>query len=121
MSPSNMFASFTSSSGTAKARSDRFLDQAFAQTDAKIAGQDLDQVLAFARREVREPILQEFSFRDWPAQFLQALRRSECDSSNVNGSGFVRPFKRFECGLARVAMTVGDAAKFGFAEFGRRR
>ena len=31
-------------------RSDRFFDKAFAQADPKIAGQDLDDILAFARR-----------------------------------------------------------------------
>ena len=36
--------------GRGKGRGDRFLDESFAQSDAQIAGQNLHEVLSFARR-----------------------------------------------------------------------
>ena len=54
---------------------DRFFHQTFAQTDPQIAGQDLDDILSFARREFREAIAQKFGFVQRSARFLQIIEK----------------------------------------------
>ena len=70
MSPRSMFASFTSSSERAERRGDGFLHETLAQTDPEIAGQDLDHILSFARREFGEARLENFSLGQRASGFV---------------------------------------------------
>jgi hypothetical protein len=46
---------------------DCFLDQAFLQADAQVASHDLDDVLGFQGRDLREKFSHQGSFCGWPA------------------------------------------------------
>ena len=50
---------------------DRFLDEAFAQSDAEVAGQDLDQVLCFEWGELLQARLEQFRLAGRAACFVQ--------------------------------------------------
>ena len=60
---------------TAERRGDGFFDEALAQADPKIARQDLDQVLAFARRKFGEARLEKFSLRQRASGFVQRFEK----------------------------------------------
>ncbi len=54
---------------------DRFFDETLAQTDPEIAGQNLDDILAFARRDFRETFLQNLRLGQWAARFLERIKK----------------------------------------------
>ena len=94
---------------------DRFLHQTFAQANAQVARQNLDDVLAFARGEPCQALLQKFRLGERPARFVQVVeellrfdqgeRRRACPA-----------VERFERGLARVAVAAGDAVEIGIVQ-----
>ena len=54
---------------------DCFLNQTFAQSDSQIAGQNLDDVLTFARGQDRQSLLQQFGLGDRSTRPLELLKK----------------------------------------------
>src|SRR5262249_17132230 len=95
-----------------------FLYQTLAQSDPKIAGQNFDDVLAFACGQGRKPLLQELCFGDRTTREVKILEQVG-RFQKAEWLWRCSAVENFECSPAGIAISRRAAMKFGTANFGR--
>ena len=98
---------------------DRFFHETFAQTDPQIAGQNLDHILTFARREFGEARLQKLRLGQRTARFVERFEKLASIRSSANGSGAVRPSSASSAVLPASPCELAMRRNSGSLESGR--
>src|SRR5439155_22810543 len=88
----------------------RFLVQTLARSDAQVASQNFDDVLAFSCRRNREAILEKLRLRQWAAGPMQVFKQLPGfqDGERPRGCATIKNFKGSS---VRVTVTRYDAVK----------